>query len=62
MPTLGFQSVRAGLCVCVFKGVNIIMCAYKSMCARVCFTWKQAVISDGLVVHFNWVSIIKYQP
>ncbi len=72
MPTLGFRRVGAWLCVCVFRRVNINMCvcvcvcvcvcAYKYVCVCQFSAGEQVMISDALKVHFNWVSIIKYQP
>lgn len=51
------------VCVCVFKRVNINMCvcAYRRV-SCVCGAREQVMISDALKVHFNWASIIKYQP
>lgn len=42
--------------------VSVCVCVYTGMCACQHGVREQVMMSDALKVHFNWVSIIKYQP
>lgn len=49
-------------CLCLKE--SKYLCVFVCMCICVCvlYSAQQPVISVAVKVHFNWVSIIKYQP